>query len=145
MAEVAPGLSVAASGMSGSSDAGELVSHAEPPHPSVAEAPLLAAVMFWPTRTSVIHIWSRLGTCAEAEWCWQASLTGRWCARAHGVCTPSPCCRRDITAWVGKACCEVTPPHPHAAPPPGNSRSAAVSPCFGGWEEDQTWRGIAKS
>lgn len=71
------------SGVSGSWDVGELVSHLKPPHPSVAEAPLLAAVMFWPTLTSVIHIWSRLGTCAEVEWCWQASLTGHWCARVH--------------------------------------------------------------
>lgn len=81
---MAPVSSVATvSGVSGSLEVDELVSHPKPPHPSVADAPLLAAVMFWPTRTSAIHICSRLGTCAEVEWCWQASLTGHWCARVH--------------------------------------------------------------
>lgn len=83
--------------------------------------------------------WSRMVLAGLIDW----SLV-RSCA-CVGVCTPSPCCRQDITVWVGGACCEVTPPHTRTAPARGNLRSAAESPCFGGWKEDQTWRGIAKS
>lgn len=70
---------VTLSGVSGSIFAGELFPHAGPPHPSGTEAQLLAAVMFWPTWTSVFHIWSCLGLRSEAECCWQATLTGHWC------------------------------------------------------------------
>lgn len=51
------------------------------PHtPPVTLALVLAAVILWPTCTSVFHIWSCLRTCAEVYWCWQAFLTGHWCA-----------------------------------------------------------------